>query len=90
MVLAELGRKITSALHKLNKTTVIDEAAVDACLKEICNALVASDIDLKLIIKLRQNIMNKFKNEEQGGGNLRVLIKTEVVKELTGLLDAGK
>ena len=25
MVLADLGRKITSALHKLNKTTVVDE-----------------------------------------------------------------
>jgi hypothetical protein len=28
MVLAELGRKITSALQKLNKTTNIDEEAV--------------------------------------------------------------
>ena len=63
MVLAELGRKITSALHKLNKTTVIDEGAVNECLKEISNALMASDIDIKYVIKLRQNIMNKFKNE---------------------------
>lgn len=76
MVLADLGRKITSALHKLNKTTVIDESAVNDCLKEISNALMASDIDIKYVIKLRQNIMNKFKTEEQSGGNLRVLIKT--------------
>lgn len=46
MVLAELGRKITSALHKLNKTTVIDESAVNDCLKEISNALVISDVKI--------------------------------------------
>lgn len=28
MVLAELGRKITSALHKLNRQTVVDEEAI--------------------------------------------------------------
>jgi hypothetical protein len=33
MVLADLGRKITSALHKLNKQTVVDETAVQECLK---------------------------------------------------------
>lgn len=76
MVLAELGRKITGALHKLNKTTVIDEQAVQDCLKEICNALIASDIDIKYVFKLRENILNKFRNEEQLGGNLRVLVKT--------------
>lgn len=75
-MLAELGRKITGALHKLNKTTVIDEQAVQDCLKEICNALIASDIDIKYVFKLRENILNKFRNEEQLGGNLRVLVKT--------------
>ena len=62
MVLAELGRKITGALHKLNKSTVVDEEAVKECLKEICNALIASDIDIKYVFKLRENILNKFKN----------------------------
>lgn len=33
MVLAELGRKITSALQKFNKTTVINEDAIKECLK---------------------------------------------------------
>lgn len=34
--------------------------------------------------------MNKFKSEEQEGGNLRIFIKTEVIKELTGLLKVDK
>jgi len=33
MVLAELGRKITTALQKFNRTTVINEDAVKDCLK---------------------------------------------------------
>jgi signal recognition particle subunit SRP54 len=63
MVLAELGRKITGALQKLSKTTVIDEEAVKACLQEICNALLGSDIDVRYVMKLRENILKKFKNE---------------------------
>jgi hypothetical protein len=31
-------------------------------------------------MKMRENIMAKFKNEENQGGNLRILIKTAVVK----------
>ena len=53
MVLAELGKKITSALQKLNKTTTIDEEVVKECLKEICNALLSSDIDVRYVMKLR-------------------------------------
>jgi len=41
-------------------------------------------------MKLRENIMKKFKNEESEGGNLRVIIKSAVVKELTGLLEVEK
>ena len=61
MVLAELGRKISTALQKFSKTTVIDDEAVKECLKEICNALLASDIDVRYVMKLRQNITDKLK-----------------------------
>lgn len=52
----------------------------------ICNALLGSDINVKYVMKLRENVMNKFKNEQAEGTNLRNLIKAEVIKELTGLL----
>ena len=90
MVLAELGRKINGALNKFRNKTVIDEEAMKDCLKEICNALLSSDIDVRYVMKLRQNIMDKFKAEEQEGGNLRTNIKTAVVKELTALLEVEK
>ena len=34
MVLADLGRKITAALHSLGKATVIDEEVLNSMLKE--------------------------------------------------------
>jgi len=40
MVLAELGTKISNALSKLNKVTVIDEEVLSQCLKEIATALL--------------------------------------------------
>jgi signal recognition particle subunit SRP54 len=62
MVLAELGRKITTALQKFNRTTIINEEAVNGCLKEITNALIGSDIAVRYVVKMRENIFNKFKN----------------------------
>jgi signal recognition particle subunit SRP54 len=54
---------------------VIDEQVVKECMKDICNALMTSDINVKYVMKLRENVMNKFKNEQAEGANLRNLIK---------------
>ncbi len=40
MVLNELGNRITTALAAMSNTMVIDEAVLDACLKEISTALL--------------------------------------------------
>ena len=40
MVLAELGKKIQTALQKLSKATVVDEKIVDSCMQEITMALL--------------------------------------------------
>ena len=48
MVLADLGRKINNALHSLSKATVINEDVLNSMLKEICAALLESDVNIKL------------------------------------------
>ena len=48
MVLAELGRKITGALHNLSKATVINEDVLNSLLKEVCSALLEADVNIKL------------------------------------------
>ena len=48
MVLAELGRKITNALHSLSKATIINEEVLNSLLKEVCSALLEADVNIKL------------------------------------------
>ncbi len=76
MVLAELGGKITRAIANMRNSTVIDEAVVDEMLKEIGNALVAADVQLALVLKLRKNLKNKINLADMAGGlNKRKLIQ---------------
>lgn len=56
MVLADLGRKITNALKSLSNATVINEEVLNAMLKEICAALLESDVNVQLVKQLRNNI----------------------------------
>lgn len=56
MVLADLGRKITSALKSLSNATVINEEVLNAMLKEICAALLEADVNVQLVKQLRNNI----------------------------------
>ena len=60
MVLADLGRKITNALKSLSNATVINEEVLNAMLKEICAALLESDVNVSLVKKLRMNIKLDF------------------------------
>lgn len=80
MVLGDLGRKITTALQKFSRSTVIDENTIKECLGEISNALLASDVSVKYVLKMRESITNRLKSMEAEGANVRTLIKTEVVK----------
>lgn len=56
MVLAEFGRKIRTALGKLGQATVINEDELNMMLKEVCAALIESDINVKLVKQLRDNV----------------------------------
>lgn len=56
MVLADLGTKLKESLNKLRKQTVIDDAALDACLKEMALALLSHDVNVKYVSELRGNV----------------------------------
>nr|XP_053628122.1 uncharacterized protein LOC128685593 [Cherax quadricarinatus] len=56
MVFADLGRKITSALKSLNNATIINEDVLNDLLKEICAALLESDVNIRLVKQLRENV----------------------------------
>lgn len=83
MVLADLGRKITTALKSLNNATIIDEKVLDDLLKEICTALLESDVNIRLVKTLRENVKQAIDFEDMAGGlNKRRVIQTTVFREL--------
>ncbi|KAI8464732.1 MAG: subunit of the signal recognition particle [Monoraphidium minutum] len=90
MVLNELGRGITSALAAMANTMVIDEVVLDECLKEICKALLQSDVNVRLVANLRTNIKKRVNVEELAAGlNKRKIIEKAVFDELCAMLDGG-
>ncbi|KAF7267208.1 signal recognition particle 54k [Rhynchophorus ferrugineus] len=90
MVLADLGRKITSALQGLSKATIINEEVLNGMLKEICTALLEADVNIKMVKKLRENVRAVIDFDEMAGGlNKRRMIQSAVFKELVKLVDPG-
>lgn len=90
MVLNELGSRITTALAAMSREMVIDEAVLDACLKEICSALLQSDVNVRLVAGLRNNIKKRVNMDELAAGlNKRKIIEKAVFDELCSILDSG-
>ncbi|CAH0546186.1 unnamed protein product [Brassicogethes aeneus] len=90
MVLADLGRKITTALQSLSKATIINEEVLNGMLKEICAALLEADVNIRLVKQLRENVRSVIDFDEMAGGlNKRRMIQSAVFKELVKLVDPG-
>jgi signal recognition particle subunit SRP54 len=90
MVLNELGGRITSALASMASAMVIDEAALDACLKDICAALLQADVNVRLVSALRQGVKRRVNVEELASGiSRRRVIEKAVFDELCAMLDGG-
>ena len=90
MVLGDLGSKINSALKSLSSAPIIDEKSLELLLKDICAALLESDVHVKLVQTLRKNIKQLVNLEELAGGvNRRKIIQKAVFDELCALVDPG-
>jgi signal recognition particle subunit SRP54 len=57
MVLAELGGKLRDSLRKLHSASgVVTQTQLNAVLGDITRALIESDVNVKLVMKLRENV----------------------------------
>ena len=91
MVLAELGRKISTALRGLNSKTNIDEKVLKQLLNEISRALMDADVSLQVIKEIRTNIKNIVSMEELAAGtNKQKMIQEAVFKELVRMINPEK
>lgn len=87
MVLADLGARIRGAL-----SNVVDgsELEIQSMVKAICNALLESDVNVKLVVKLRENIKSKADsqiNDNDAAVNKRRKLQKIVYDELCQLVD---
>ncbi|OAF67534.1 hypothetical protein A3Q56_04637 [Intoshia linei] len=81
-------KSLTKALRSLTNSTIVDEDAFKALLKEVCGALVAADVNIHIVQKLRQNIRNKIDIENMAAGlSKRRMIQTALFDELVGILE---
>ena len=90
MVLAELGKKISGVLRKLNEATVIDEKVLNNLLMEISTALLQADVNIKYVARLKDAVKTRVSllmSSQGAAHNVRKLITKAVVDELTNMLD---
>lgn len=57
MVLADLGSRLRGALSSVESGS---DDEIQQMIKDICSALLESDVNVKLVAKLRGNIKNKI------------------------------
>lgn len=67
MVLNDLGRRINAAFSELSRVPVVDDAAVDALLKNVCAALLESDVNVRLVQGLRTSVRGTVKEQLNDG-----------------------
>ena len=91
MVLLDLGRKLQNALGSLSRESNVDSKVLDSMLKEISRALLESDVNVKLVMKMQQNIKKNINLDDLASGlNKKRVIQQAVFKELCRLLSPGK
>ncbi|WFD28695.1 signal-recognition-particle GTPase [Malassezia nana] len=96
MVLADLGRRLNQALADLHRQPTVDEATVDVLLKHVCSALLASDVNVRLVQKLRQDVkaevqsvLNEKNADSQTDAQRKHQVQKIVFEYLVKLVDAG-
>ncbi|KAL6704408.1 Signal recognition particle [Coniothyrium glycines] len=88
MVLQDLGRRINAAVSDLTRSPNLDEKAFEGMVKEISNALVEADVNVKLVMNLRQSIKRAVDFKHLAPGvNKKRLIQKAVFDELVKLVD---
>jgi signal recognition particle subunit SRP54 len=99
MVLAELGGKLRDSLRKLHTSSGVGKSELNGLLGDIARALIEADVNVKLVMTLRDNIKKKVEHlleeeEEKDANktatsrtqNLSKIVQRTVVDELVGLL----
>ena len=86
-MLGSLGENLTNTMKKLAGMSVIDKKVVKEVVKDIQRALIQSDVNIKLVLKLSKTIEERALNEEPPKGiTPREHVITIIYEEMVNLL----
>ena len=86
-MLGSLGKNLTNTMKKLAGMTIVDEKIVKEVIKDIQRALLQSDVNVQLVMKLSKSIENRaMKEEPPKGVTPKEHIITIVYEELVKLI----
>ena len=89
MVLADLGSRLRGALSSVESAS---DDEIQQMIKDICGALLESDVNVKLVAKLRGNIKTKIEEgnivQETSAMNKRKKLQKIIFDELCALVDS--
>lgn len=99
MVLGELGNKLRSSLRRLHTSSSINEEELNSLLSEITRALIEADVQVQLVMKMRDNVKqrvlhllhetentNSSSFQQPSSRNLAKMVERAIVDEMTSLL----
>jgi len=91
MVLDRFGTGIKDVFRRVMGLGVVDKEAVESIVRELQRTLIQSDVDIKLVFEMSQNIKNRLLGEQPPKG---MTIKEYFIKilydEIVGLLGKEK
>ncbi|KAK3714841.1 Signal recognition particle [Vermiconidia calcicola] len=88
MVLQDLGRRINAAVTDLTRSPTLSEKAFDGMIKEISNALVEADVNIRLVSTLRKQIKSSVKfSELPAHANKKRIIQKAVFDALVDIVN---
>ncbi|MBI2151370.1 signal recognition particle protein [Candidatus Woesearchaeota archaeon] len=86
MVLESLSNSLKNTLTKITKAIFVDDKLINELVKDIQRALLQSDTNVQLVLKLSQNIKTRAKEDTPPGITKREHLVTIVYEELTNFL----
>ena len=90
MVLAELGGKISAAIHNLQRKTIVGDDEIKQMLNEIARALMAADVNIKIVKKLQESVRAEVALTDSAAGlNRRKIVQQAVYNGIKRILDPG-
>jgi signal recognition particle subunit SRP54 len=91
MVLEKLGQSLRDALKKVANASHIDQAIVKEVVKDIQRAMLQSDINVKLVVEMTQNLERRALTEKPPAGmSSREHVIKIIYEEIVKILGASK